>query len=116
MAGIIYPGVSRLDFDYRYEGGYFPVHVESNNDPDVAQWLETVIYMVPVAQRPPGYSPLGEKNLDPDWIGRLGQSGKDCYEAILARDIKALGTSMNFCMTCWEKILPSHGQAPVDKS
>ena len=35
-----------------YEGGYFPVHVESNNDPDVAHWLEDVIHMVPVAQRP----------------------------------------------------------------
>jgi hypothetical protein len=115
MAGIIYPGVSRLDFDYRYEGGYFPVHVESNNDSVVAHWLETVIYMVPVAQRPLGYSPLGVKNLDPDWIGRLGQSGKDCYEAILSRDIKALGTSMNFCMTCWEKILPQTVRHPLIK-
>ena len=106
MAGIIYPGVSRLDYDFDHEGGYFPVQVESNNDPQVARWLEHVIHMVPVAQRPPNYSPLGEKHLDPHWIGQLGQSGKDCYEAILARDIKALGASMNLCMTCWEKILP----------
>ncbi|MGA2491211.1 MAG: hypothetical protein ABSF99_13670 [Anaerolineales bacterium] len=106
MAGIIYPGVSRLDYDYAYEGGYFPVHVESCNDPQIASWLEEVIYMIPTAQRPPRYSPLGEKNLDPDWIARLGRSGKDCYDAILARDIKALGASMNLCMACWEKILP----------
>ena len=106
MAGIIYPGVSRLDYDYAYEGGHFPVHVESNNDPKIARWLEEVIYMVAVAQRPIGYSPLGEKNLDPDWIARLSKSGKDCYDAVLARDSKALGASMNLCMTCWEKILP----------
>jgi hypothetical protein len=106
MAGIIYPGVSRLDYDYSYEGGYFPVHVESCIDPQIASWLEEVIYMIPVAQRPPQYSPLGEKNLDPDWIGRLGRSGKDCFNAILACDINALGASMNLCMTCWEKILP----------
>jgi hypothetical protein len=36
MAGIVYPGVSRLDYDYAYEGGYFPVHAESNNDSQVA--------------------------------------------------------------------------------
>ena len=106
MAGIIYPGISRLDFDYSFEDGYFPIHVESNNDPKIARWLEDVIYMLPVAQRPPGYSPLGEKNLDPDWIARLGKSGQDCYDAILARDTRALGASMNSCMTCWEKILP----------
>ncbi len=117
MVGLIYPGISRLDYDFHYEGGYFPVHVESNNDPEVAHWLEQVIHMVPVAQRPPGYNPLGEKNLDPEWIGRLGQSGKDCYEAILARDVKALGASMNECMECWERILPqtvSHPTLTVD--
>ncbi len=106
MAGIVYPGISRLDYDFTYEGGYFPVHVKSDNDPQVAQWLETVIHMVPVAQRPSGYSPLGEKNLDPYWIGQLSQSGKACYDAIIDRDSKALGKSMNFCMECWERILP----------
>jgi hypothetical protein len=113
MAGIIYPGVSRLDYDYKHEGGYFPVHVESTNDPKIARWLEEVVYMVPVAQRPPNYSPLGEKNLDPEWIVRLSQSGKDCYEAILARNVKALGASMNNCMTCWEKILPRTVKHPA---
>ncbi len=106
MIGLIYPGVSRLDYDYNYEGGTFPVHVESYNDRDVADWLERVITMVPVAQRPAGYSPLGIKNLEPRWIRRLGQSGKDCYDAIIHRDAAALGASMNACMVCWETILP----------
>ena len=113
MAGIIYPGVSRLDYDYAYEGGYFPVHVESSNDPEIANWLEEVIYMMPVVQRPPGYSPLGEKNLDPDWIARLGSLGRIVTHAILARDAKALGASMNLCMACWEKILPQTVRHPA---
>jgi len=106
MAGLIYPGVNRLDYDYRYEGGYFPAHVESNNDPEVAHWLEEVIYCVPVNQRPPGYNPIDIKNMDVEWVRRLGQSGKDCYAAILARDISALGASMNESMACWEALLP----------
>jgi len=113
MAGIIYPGVTRLDYDFAYEGGYFPVHVESNNDPDVARWLGGVIHMVPVAQRPLGYSPLGEKNLDPEWIRRLGQSGKDCFDAIVARDAEGLGASMNECIKCWEAILPHTVRHPT---
>jgi hypothetical protein len=106
MIGIIYPGINRLDYDFKHRGGIFPVHIESNNDPDIALWLESVINILPVAPRPEGYNPIETKNLHPDWIARLGQSGKDCYDAILARDIKALGASMNECMLCWETILP----------
>ena len=113
MAGIVYPGVNRLDYDYNYQGGLYPVHVESNNDPDVAHWLESVIHMVPVSQRPPGYNPLGEKNLDPEWISRLSQSGKDCYAAIVSKDARALGASMNECMQCWQAILPQTVRHPT---
>lgn len=117
MAGIIYPGVSRLDYDFEYEGGYFPIHVESNTDTDVLHWLESMIYMVPVAQRPQGYNPLEEKNLDPKWVQRLGQSGKDCYDAIVTKNAPALGASMNDCMVCWETLLPNtvrHSTITVD--
>jgi len=113
MIGLIYPGVNRLDFDCHHECGIFPRHIESNNDPQVARWLEQWVQMVPVAPRPDGYNPLGVKNLDRRWIGRLGQSGKDCYDAILARDAQALGASMNACMECWETILPHTVRHPT---
>jgi hypothetical protein len=113
MAGLIYPGVNRLDYDFNFEGGYFPCHVESNNDPVVAGWLEGVIHILPVEPRPPGYNPLGIQNLDRDWIRRLGQSGKDCFQAILTRDILGLGESLNECMRCWEAILPHTVRHPT---
>jgi hypothetical protein len=106
MIGLIYPGVNRLDYDAAFEGGFFPAHIESNRDPAMARWLERVLQFVPVNQRPEGYNPLGIKNLAPEWIGRLGQSGKDCYDAILRQDAAGLGASMNSCMECWEAILP----------
>ena len=106
MAGLIYSGINRLDYDFNFEGGIFPVHIESCQDPQIAQWLEKVVSMIPVNQRPEGYDPLSTKNPEPEWVHRLGQSGKDCYSAILARDLKGLGESMNECMRCWEVILP----------
>ena len=117
MIGLIYPGVNRLDFRIDHECGIFPAHIESNNDPEIARWLEQAIYIVPVAQRPNGYNPLGIKNLDPTWIQRLGRSGTQCYDSILARDANALGASMNECMQCWEAILPhtvDHSTVQVD--
>ena len=113
MIGLIYPGVNRLDYDFSHEAGIFPRHIESSNDPAVARWLERVIHMIPVAPRPDGYSPLGVKNLDPSVIRQLGQSGKDCYDAIVSRDISALGDSMNRCMTCWAALLPHVVQHPT---
>ena len=106
MIGLIYPGVNRLDYDFEHRGGIVPCHIESNKDPEVASWLESVINVLPVAPRPPGYSPLGIKNIDAGWVSRLGQTGKDCYSAILAKDLTALGASMNECMRCWEALLP----------
>ncbi len=113
MAGLIYPGVSRLDYDCEVEGGYFPCRVESCNDPQVAAWLEQVVWMVPVTQRPPGYSPLGVQNIEPEWVRRLSQSGKSCYAAIVACDAIGLAESMNESMRCWEALLPDVVRHPT---
>ena len=113
MIGLIYPGVNRLDYDFTHEGGVFPRHIESNNDPGVARWLEQVIHFLPVAPRPDGYNPLGVKNLDPAWIQRLGATGQECFDAIVARNAQALGASMNACMDCWEAILPQTVRHPA---
>jgi hypothetical protein len=106
MIGLVYPGISRLDYDFDHQGGVFPRHIESNNDPQVARWLASVLHVLPVNQRPQGYNPLEIRHLDPAWISRLGQSGRDCHDAIIARDLARLGESMNECMRCWEAILP----------
>ena len=72
-----------------------------------------MIHVLPIEPRPQGYNPLGVKNLDREWIVRLGQSGKDCYDAILAGDAKALGGAMNECMACWEALLPHTVRHPT---
>ncbi|MGA2324105.1 MAG: hypothetical protein ABSG22_09685 [Sedimentisphaerales bacterium] len=113
MIGIIYPGINRLDYDYNYEGGYFPRHIESNNDPDVARWLESILYVLPVNMRPDGYNPLGRQNLTPEWVKRLGQSGRKCFDAIINKDLTTLGGSFNECMNCWHTLLPDILEHPA---
>ena len=113
MAGLIYPGINRLDYDFGHTGGVFPVKIVSNTDPQTAAWLESVIHILPVAPRPAGYNPFGGNNLDPDWVRRLGQSGHACYGAIGLRDSRALGEALNECMRCWEAILPRTVRHPA---
>ena len=113
MIGLIYPGVNRLDYDYTIHGGVFPSHIESCNSAKVARWLSHILHLIPVEPRPEGYSPLGIKNLEPKWVANLGQSGQDCYEAIVNRDAKALGASLNLNMKCWEMLLPQVVRHPL---
>ncbi len=113
MIGLIYPGVNRLDYDFKIQGGVFTSHIESCNRPRVARWLSRVLHLIPVEPRPDGYSPLGIKNLSPKWVAQLGQSGQDCYDAIVNMDARALGASLNLTMQCWEKLLPRVVRHPL---
>src|SRR5208337_2927420 len=88
MIGLVYPGISRLDYDFKIHGGVFPAHIESCNHAKVARWLEKVLHLIAVEPRPEGYNPLGVKNLEPRWVARLGQSGKDCFDSIVKMDVK----------------------------
>jgi hypothetical protein len=115
MIGLIYPGISRLDYDFSIERGVFPSHIESLNDARSARWLEKVLHVLPIEPRPEGYSPLGEKNLDPKWVARLGQSGRDCFAAIRRREVTALGRSFNLTMKCWATLLPHVVRHPLLK-
>src|SRR5438046_1092371 len=72
MAGLVYPGISRLDYDFSNQGGVFPSAVDSINDSAIVSWLERVLYLLPLEPRPEGYNPLRQKRLDPKWIQRLG--------------------------------------------
>ena len=113
MIGLVYPGVNRLDYDYNIQGGIFTSHIESCNNRKVARWLSNVLNLIPVEPRPDGYSPLGIKSLKPVWVAKLGQSGKDCYDAIVHMDAKALGASLNLTMKCWETLLPQVVRHPA---
>ena len=72
-----------------------------------------MLHVLPVEPRPPGYTPLEPKQLDPQWIASLGRSGRDCFDAIRAMDLAALGESMNLCTRCWEANLPGTLRHPT---
>ncbi len=106
MVGICYPGVSRMDFDAAVDGGVFPVRVETTEDPAIAAWLERVIRILPVAQRPADYNPLETRRIEASWVRRLGRSGRDCWDAIVSRDLAGLASSFNETMEAWTAMLP----------
>ncbi len=113
MVGLCYPGIVRMDFDSAIEGGVFPARVEVREDSESIEWIQRVLKIVPVCQRPLGYSPLIEKRLEPDWVRRLGKSGRDCFDAIVGQDLGLLQSSMNESMAAWDALLPATLRHPL---
>jgi cytidyltransferase-like protein len=100
--GLLAPGINRL----YYDGGYWPANIESCIDPDICDWLSRVLYLMPLDPRPEGYDPLKEKNLNRLLVKELGESGDNCWESILNKDVYGLGKSMTCSFLTWKKMLP----------
>ena len=100
--GMVFPGINRLV----YSGDFWPERIESCTDPEVAQWLRSVLHLVPVAERPDDYDPLIEKHLVPEFAARLGKAGDLAWESILAKDAAGLGRALNETLESWKQLLP----------
>jgi len=101
MVGLIYPGINRRITTPRTRAATFRPHRVHLRPRGGALAGERPAACAGESAAE-GYNPLGVKNLDPEWVRRLGQTGKDCYDAILSPGPAALADSMNACMECWK--------------
>jgi cytidyltransferase-like protein len=100
--GLLYPGISRLD----YSGGYWPKKIESTVSSEICDWLSDVLHLVPLEPRPDGYDPLKIQNLEKPLIRELGEAGAACWDSIMKKDVAGLGRSLTNTLLSWKKILP----------
>jgi hypothetical protein len=100
--GLLVPGISRL----YYNGEFWPSRITNTRDKKTAEWLESVIKLIPLQPRPRGYDPIRIKHLRYDDVKKLGQSGERCWKNILKHDLKGFGESLTQSLECWGKLLP----------
>jgi cytidyltransferase-like protein len=101
--GLMVPGISRL----YYDGGFWPSEINTCTDPSVCEWLSNVLNLIALEPRPAGYDPISEKHLEKEFVKELGDSGNECWESIMKKDVKGLGKSMTKSFLAWKKILPN---------
>jgi cytidyltransferase-like protein len=89
--GITMPGLN----NFYYEGGYWPSEIKSATDPDILNWIEERLWMIPLYPRLDNYDVLAETNIDEKGAKRLAAAADKCWEALLAKDAKLVGEAMS---------------------
>ncbi len=101
--GLLVPGISKLEFG---KNEYWP-RIRTIEDKGIADWLESVIELIPLEPRPVDYNPLATQNLNSEDISILGRTGEKCFKAIESKNAELLGESLMETWQMWQKILPN---------
>jgi cytidyltransferase-like protein len=100
--GIVYPGVTRMD----YTGAYWPQEITSCLEPEVLSFLEAHLQLVFSAPRPKEFAVLAETRVNPDSAKRLSDAAHACWEKLLARDAIGFGKAMTSSFNAQLEMFP----------
>ncbi|MBK9746423.1 MAG: adenylyltransferase/cytidyltransferase family protein [Chloroflexi bacterium] len=101
--GIVYPGLARA----HYTGSYWPDCIDHLTDNATLQFIENALWLIPLKMRPDGYDPLGVQHLTPANAQALADAADACWEAILARDIRAFGAAVRASFQAQVALFPN---------
>lgn len=87
--GICVPGLCR----HYYDNHFWPSKIESTNDEMTLRFLEQHIVMVPMEPRLSGCSVTHGRNITPAKVAKLASAADDCWNAIMARDLKGFAAA-----------------------
>jgi galactokinase/mevalonate kinase-like predicted kinase len=74
-----------------YDGKYWPTKIRTLYDETVLSFIEQSLYLVPLGPRHSGYAVLSNTNITSEGAKTLSDATNDCWDAILAKDIKGFG-------------------------
>jgi cytidyltransferase-like protein len=83
--GICVPGLCR----HWYDNHFWPEKIETCQDEEVLCWLEKHLVMIPMEPRKPGCSVVDGKDITEPKVKALAKAADDCWNAIMAMDLKA---------------------------
>jgi galactokinase/mevalonate kinase-like predicted kinase len=112
--GIVLPGLNRLD----YAGDYWPAAISPVQDEFVLGWLEEHLRLVALGPRAPEFSVTDETRIDAARAQALAAAASDCWEAILACDLRAFGDavrrSFQAQVAMFPRMMNDHIRAAID--
>jgi len=100
--GIVYTGLTKSFFQAKY----WPQQIENMQDESIFQLLEQHLYFLPLGSRNDNYHVLGQTNLNPIDAQLLAKAAEDCWNALLEKDLKAIGKYMRASFEAQIKMFP----------
>jgi hypothetical protein len=88
--GITMPGLNK----YLYEGTYWPTDIETVMVPELLEWIEERIWMIPLYPREADYDVLANTHIDENGARALGKATDECWKALQQQDAAAVGKAM----------------------
>lgn len=85
--GIVFPGLNIS----HYDGKYWPERIETVHDEETLQFIEQVLYLVPLGPRGPEYDVLSQTVINAENAKALADAAIGCWDAILRHDIRDFG-------------------------
>ena len=85
--GIIFPGLAKA----HYVGEYWPSRIERVMDESTIRFVENAFFLVTLGPRQSGYDVLADTDFSREKAKALADATDECWQAILAHDIKAFG-------------------------
>jgi cytidyltransferase-like protein len=85
--GIVFPGLSKSDYD----GDYWPLKIHSVQEEPVISFIEQSLFLFPLGPRHTGFSVLRNTYISRAGAKALSDATEACWEAILARDVHGFG-------------------------
>lgn len=81
--GICVPGLAR----HYYNNRFWPEKIETCEDPEVLDWLERHLVLIPMEPRRPGCSVVEGKDITEAKVKALAAAADRCWDAILSMDL-----------------------------
>ncbi|MFH1358878.1 MAG: adenylyltransferase/cytidyltransferase family protein [archaeon] len=101
--GIVFPGLNYLF----YNGDYWPEKIITVKNDEIFDWLEKIIYLIPLKPRDDNFKVLEKTNITKENVKELSDATENIYKAILSKDIDSLGKYFADCFDSHIKIFPN---------
>lgn len=109
--GICVPGLCR----HYYNNHFWPEKIETCNDEDILQWLESHLVMIPMEPRRPGCSVVEGKDITEPKVKALAAAADRCWDAIMKKDLMAFAQAYRDSFNAQTAMFPAMIQGCVQR-
>lgn len=107
--GICIPGLCR----HYYDNHFWPEKIETCNDEPTLVWIESHLCMIPMEPRKPDCNVTTGMAINKAKVQALAQAADDCWNAIMAHDLKAFAHAYKASFEAQTSLFPAMIQGCV---